>query len=171
MRRTVSLLIALAMFAAAFLPAQAAEKEKKIDKADVPQAVMDAFAKAYPKAKITGTATEKKGGERVFEIESMEGNVTRNVIYKADGTLVEIEEKIPPTALPLAVIQGIKARYPTGETVRAEKITRGDTVEFELRLKQDQDYYELTVSTAGKITNSKKLTHENEEEENEIENE
>lgn len=172
MKYGFGLLIVLAMFVAGSLsPAPAAGKEKKEAKIDVPKPVYDAFVKAYPNAKITKSGKEKLDGKRVFGIESEEGGVSRNVLYKEDGTLVEIEEKLPPTGLPLAVLQGINAKYPTGLTVRAKKVTRGKTVEYELRLKQENDYYELTVSSAGKITKTKQLTHKDEEQDNEIENE
>ncbi len=170
MKYGIGLLLVVSLIAAAaFAPAIA--KEKKDAKVDVPQAVYDAFTKAYPNAKITGSGKEKKDGKTVFEIESKDGSVTRDLLYKDDGTLVEIEEKIPPTSLPLGVLQGIKAKYPTGETVKAERISRGETTEYELRLKQDSDYYELTVSSAGKIIKTKQLTHKDEEEDTEIENE
>ncbi len=172
MKYRIGLLIMLAVFAAgSFMPAPAAGKETKKTKVDVPQAVYDAFTKAYPDAKIIGSGKEKLDGETVFGIKSKDGGVIRDVIYKEDGTLVEIDEKIPPTALPLGVLQGIKSAYPTGETVKAQRITRGKTVEYELRLKQDSDYFELTVSSAGQITKTKQLTHQDEEKDNEIENE
>ncbi len=172
MKYGIGILMVLAIFAAgSLLPTPATAKEKKQEKVDVPKPVYDAFVKAYPKAEITGSGKEKLDGKKVFEIESKDNGVSRNLFYKEDGTLVEIEEKIAPTSLPLAVLQGIKAKYPIGQTVRAKKITRGETVEYELRLKQDTDYFELTVSSAGKITKTKQLTHKDEEEDNEIENE
>lgn len=170
MRCRLCLFIALAVFAAGFLiPAPAAAKEKKESKPKVPQAVLQAFTKAYPNAEITGSGKAKRDHKRLFAIKGNDSGVVRDYLYEGDGTLVEIDQNIPPTSLPLAVLQGIMAAHPRGETVKATKVTRGDTTEFRLELKEDNDFYALTVASNGKITKSQKLTHKFEDKENEIE--
>jgi hypothetical protein len=170
MRYRLGLLIALAVFATGFLiPAPAAAKEKKESKPKVPEVVLNAFTKAYPNAEITGSGKAKRDHETLFAIQGNDSGVVRDYLYEGDGTLVEIDQKIPPTSLPLAVLQGITAAHPRGETVKATKIIRGDITEFRLELKEDSDFYALTVASNGKITKSKKLNQQFEDKENEIE--
>src|SRR2546426_12370159 len=79
-----------------------ASADQTIPRGRVPAPVLAAFAKAWPKATAREYAREVEGGQTFYEIESVEDSVTRDVLLKPDGTIVETEMQVPVSALPLA---------------------------------------------------------------------
>ena len=114
-------------------PAGEAAK-KPAPKVQLPAAITEAFQKAYPNAKVTGTAKETEGGKTVYEVESVDQGLNRDLIYNPDGTVVEIEEAMKPADLPVPVTDALKKLYPTAKITKAEKLTRGHTLQYELAL-------------------------------------
>ena len=102
--------------------------------ARLPAPILTAFEAAYPHATIKGAAEEKEDGKVVWEVESTENGLGRDLLYKPDGSVVEIEEEVPGAQLPAAVTAAVKAQYPTARIVKGEKVTRGATVFYELQL-------------------------------------
>jgi uncharacterized membrane protein YkoI len=113
---------------------QAGAKKYKIA-VQLPAPVTAAFTKAYPGAKIRGTSKETEKGKTVYEVESVENGKARDLIYSADGSVIEIEEEMNPADLPVPVTASLKKLYPTATVAVAEKQTRGATVQYELRIK------------------------------------
>ncbi len=101
----------------------------------LPAPVTAAFKQAYPKATIRGTSKETENGKTVYEVESVEHGKARDLIYGADGTVMEIEEEIGPADLPAPVIASLKKLYPTATIAVAERMTKGTAVEYELQIK------------------------------------
>jgi hypothetical protein len=101
----------------------------------LPAAITAAFKKAYPNATIRGTSKETENGKTVYEVESVDNGSARDLIYGADGQVIEIEEQMNPADLPAPVGAGVKKLYPTATIAVAEKMTRGTTVQYELQLK------------------------------------
>ena len=66
----------LAVVALALCPATVAG-DQKLEKKDVPAAVITAFEKAYPGAAVKGYGKEVEKGKTHFEIESVDGGKTR----------------------------------------------------------------------------------------------
>src|SRR5882762_4853025 len=126
---------ALIAGAVTLLSLSAVAQEKKITAKQVPAAVIAAFKSSYPKAIIRGYAQEKENGKVFYEIESREGTTQRDVLYNADGTVAEVEESIPASDLPADAQQAIKQKYPRAVIVLAEKTTAGDTVGYEVSLR------------------------------------
>ena len=86
------LLFTLLVLGLVGLPWAQEQHEQQIGRKGVPAAVLAAFEKAYPNAKIKGYSKETDNGQLVYEVECVEGAVTRDVTFTADGTLVAIEE-------------------------------------------------------------------------------
>lgn len=124
---------ALALCLGAGVTAQQAKKPAA--KGQPPAAIQQAFQTAYPNAKITKTSKETEGGKTVYEVESVDQGLNRNLIYNLDGTVVEIEEQISPADLPPPVSEALKKLYPKATITTAEKLTRGQTVQYELAIK------------------------------------
>jgi hypothetical protein len=100
----------------------------------VPAPILAAFKAAYPHATIKTAAEEKENGKVVWEVESTENGLGRDLVYTPDGTVVEIEEEVPSALLPAPVTAAVKAQYPSARIVKGEKVTRGATVTYELQL-------------------------------------
>ncbi len=109
-------------------------QESKIARKNVPSAVMEMFAKTYPKATIRQTNKEIKDGVTYFEIESKDGKTKRDILFMQDGSISEVEEMIGVKALPHAVEESLESKYPGQKVVSIEKNVKGSTTHFEILL-------------------------------------
>ena len=100
----------------------------------LPAPILAAFEAAYPHATLKSAAAEKEDGKVVWEVESTENGLGRDLLYAPDGSVLEIEEEVPSAQLPAPVTAAVKAQYPAARIVKAEKVTRGATVTYELQL-------------------------------------
>ncbi len=140
--------------------------EKKITKKDVPAAVLNAFKQSYPKAKAKGFAKETENGTTYYEVESVEGKTTRDLLYLEDGTVAEIEESVTVKDLPDAVAKAFAKESPKKHAVKIEKTTRGDVVTYDFTMGKGKS--ELVIDPSGKVLKHSQSTKANEEnEENE----
>jgi hypothetical protein len=138
----------------------------------LPAAVAAAFQKAYPLAKIKGTSMETEKGKTLYEIESVDGKINRDLLYAADGTCVEIEETVAVKDLPADVAAGLKKGFPKGTVSKAEKLVKGETVQYEMAIQVGKEKHEVVFDTKGTIVKDTKKTpnaksEKNEKEENE----
>ena len=116
----------------------------------LPPAVTAAFAKAYPKAAIDQWGAEQRDGQPVFEIESHEGTQKRDLLYTANGQLIEYEEAVTIAELPAAVRQAVSKAYPRATLQKAERVVRGDVIEYEVLIK-GATIKEVVLSAGGAI--------------------
>ena len=143
--------IILALFLASAVGASAQDKERKLTTKELPVAVLSAFQKAYPTATIKGVAEEKKDGKTYFEIESRDGKTSRDLLYEADGTVSEMEEGIALSELPEAAKSAVMAKYPKGKLIKAEKVTKGFQVSYDVEVKTGKRKLEVDVDASGKF--------------------
>jgi hypothetical protein len=122
--------------AALLAPAAFAQAVKASDPAaKLPAPILTAFRTSYPNATIKNVAKETEGGKTVWEVESIDNNLTRDIVYNPDGTIVDMEEECAIASLPAAVTDAVKAKYPKATITKAEKTTAGQRSWFELTLK------------------------------------
>ncbi|HEV7472829.1 MAG TPA: PepSY-like domain-containing protein [Pyrinomonadaceae bacterium] len=124
-------------------------QEVSLKRKQVPRAVIEAFRAAYPNATMRGFAREKENGKVYYEVESVEGQTTRDVLYKPDGTVAEIEEGIAVGELPAAASEALRAKYPGAVITKAEKITRGDVTEYEAQGKMGKKRVSMEFDANG----------------------
>lgn len=132
------------------IPAAQPGTETKITGKQLPAAVRTAFEKQYPGAKILGLTREAENGATLYEVESVQNGRNRDILYKATGEVAVVEETIPMAEVPAAVQAALKAQFPKAQTVKAEKLTTGSTVEYEFQLKGAAKK-EAKFSSAGKL--------------------
>ena len=126
-------------------------QESKLKEKDVPAPVRAAFKSAYPNATVRGYAKEKEKGKLFYEIESKDGATMRDLLYNPDGTVAEIEETIAVTELPADAQQLIKSKYPKGVVSRAEKVTEGNTIKYEVSIRNGKKRTSLAFDADGKL--------------------
>lgn len=124
-------------------------QEQKISCTAVPTAVREAFAKAFPKAKIKHCSREVEKGKTTYEIASVEGETGRDVTFHADGTLISVEETIAFGSVPEPVQRVVNERFPGGEIARAEKVMRDGTVLYEFGIKHRGKLVEIVFDPGG----------------------
>jgi len=133
--------------------AEAAEgKQAAVDLKILPEAVLSAFKTVYPNAVIKGTAKEVENGVTLFEIESLDGKVKRDLIYTADGKVSEFEEAITPADLPAPVVQTLAKEFPGYKILTVETLTKGTVKQFELQIQVKDKKIGVTIDPSGKIT-------------------
>jgi hypothetical protein len=130
--------------------ARADEEKVPLDK--VPAAVTNAVKKKFPSAKIEEATKEVEDGKTTYEIgiEQDEHDIT--VSLKEDGTILEIEKEIAVKDLPSAVTGAIAAKYPRGTLKKAEEVTKGEKVTYEvIVVPESKKAREVVLDRAGKI--------------------
>jgi uncharacterized membrane protein YkoI len=126
-------------------------QEKRLKKTDVPKVILSAFEKAYPKATVKGYGSEVENGKTSYELETVEGKTHRDILYSADGTVIEIEEGMNVSDLPEAVLATIKKEYPKGSITSAEKLTKEESSGYEVVVKHGKKKTEVRLDATGKI--------------------
>jgi uncharacterized membrane protein YkoI len=104
-------------------------------KVKLPDAVSKAFKTAYPGAVIKGTDKETENGKTVYEVESVDKGLNRDLLYAENGTVLECEEQVKEADLPAPVMAAFKQAYPKATITKAEKTTKGTVVQYDLALK------------------------------------
>jgi len=147
----LALSLILLLGAATLFVASTIAGEKKITKKDLPNAVLTAFEKTYPKAVIQGLSKEEENGKTVYEIESLDGKTRRDLLYSPDGTVAEIEEVMAANDLPEAVKATVGKEIPKGTILKAEKLTRASITEYEVVVSSGNTKHELVLDPTGKL--------------------
>jgi hypothetical protein len=126
---------------------------------------LSAFHKAYPKAEIKNVGKEIKEGVTYYEIESLDSGTRRDLLYKEDGMVFEIEENLTIDAIPANIKKALDTKYPEGEVKKAEKITRGNTIQFEVLMENQEENLEVVMDDSGKIVSQTNISDNDEENE------
>jgi len=142
----LTFVIALLICATVVAGAQGEQKNKT---KGLPAAVTAAFQKAYLNAKIKGTSKEVENGKTLYEVESVDGKINRDLLYNADGTCAEIEETVPVKALPIDVADALKKGFPNGKVMKSEKLTKGETIQYELIIQSGKEKHEVVFDAKG----------------------
>jgi len=131
-------------------------QEQSIKRKDVPKTILAAFEKTYPKAKIKGYAKEVEEGKTVYEVESVEGTVHRDITYVADGSIVSIEESLPVNKLPDVIRSAAEKQYPKSKISSCEKVTKGTIMQYELVVTTGKQKHELVLNPDGTVAKTEK---------------
>ena len=129
--------------------------------AKLPKAVLTAFEKAYPNAKVLTSTSENENGKTLYEIESLDEGRRRDLLYLADGTVWACEETIDPTTLPAPVKIAIDHQYEGWKIEKAEKATLGKSEAYELVLSKGKERTSLVLAPDGTVRKTGKQTKQN----------
>lgn len=124
--------------------------QAKPPKPTLPQAVANAFHQAYPSATVLSWSRERDKGKTVYEVESRDGTTRRDLLYSPTGETLEIEETLPAASLPAPVQAALKSGFPNATVARAEQVTRGSVVTYELAIKVGGKSRSLAFDPNGK---------------------
>ncbi len=151
-------LITAALMTLPMILGQANAGGKELSKSQVPQAVIDAFEKAFPNAKPSEFETETFEGRAVYEVEYKENGKEYELLYSADGILVQTEEEIDVKSLPEPVAQAVNKAYPEATIKEAEKLMKpdGTLTGYEVEIKTEGKKIGLELDVNGKILRTEK---------------
>ena len=145
--------IPVLLFAALSLEAMLSgqEKEKKIQRTDLPAPVEKTVAAQSQGATIKGFSEEKENGQTYYEAEMMVSGHSKDVLIDRNGSVVEIEEQVAFDSLPAAVKQGLESKAGQGKIVKVESLTKHDKlVAYEAKVQADGKKREIEVGPDGK---------------------
>lgn len=132
-------------------------QETEIKRKDVPPVVLSAFGKAYSGAKVLEWEKEIHGGKLFYEAETVDGKVSRNILYSPDGSVAQVEQKIAVGDIPPAVVEAVKRKYPNASIHNAHKVTHADVVEYGLSLNGGEKK-KVVVNADGTIASTEGKT-------------
>ena len=144
---TGTVLIAMVLFSIG--SQQVLAKEQKIACTATPQAAQDSFKAAFPNATIKNCVKDSDNGKVEYEFSSDEGKTHRDVSFDGDGKLMVSEETIAVGDIPEPVHAAVNKKYPGDTVTSAEKVTRADSVRFELRVKHKGKRVEAVFDPDG----------------------
>lgn len=143
----------IVLSAAVFSSATFAANDKELPKDQVPQAVLEAFQKAYPAAKGAKYSQETEDGKTRYEVEFTNKGNEVEATYEADGSLYETEMKILNSELPEKFVNAIKKAHPDATIKEVEMIIGPDEKlsGFEVEIKVGNKEFELHLDSGANI--------------------
>lgn len=117
-----------------------------INKTVVPQSVIDAFNKKYPKAIDVEWEKDKLNYEVEFEL----GDIEYEATFNEDGTWLETETEISEKDLPEKIASAFKAAYPKVKIKGIEKVETPKSTFYEIEYKKGMKKKEAFFDSEGK---------------------
>ncbi len=148
----------VAAFAFVAMAAVSFADEKKLEKGDVPKAVLDAVSKKYPKAVMKEFSKETEDEKTTYEVGIEDGKRKIDVECDEKGKILCEEETIDKDALPDKVKKGFAdSKYGSWEVKKTEKIVKeekNDDPSYELVVvtKEGDKKFEIVFDKSGKLT-------------------
>ena len=115
--------------------------EEKTALKDVPQSVIDAVKKRFPKGELTEGAKEEEDGKTFYEVSVKQAGKNIDVSLTPEGVITMIEKQMDSKDLPKVVSSGVEKKYPKPKYEIAEEVTVVQDG------KEKLSYYEVLVST------------------------
>src|ERR1700680_564151 len=84
--------------------------ESKIKMEDLPPAVQKAAREQAKNATLVGLSKEVEGGRTLYEVETKVNGKTRDLLLDQNGSVVEIEEEVDLSSLPVAAKEAIQQK-------------------------------------------------------------
>jgi hypothetical protein len=127
------------------------EHEKKIRRADLPQAVEKTVATESQGATVKGFSEEKENGQTYYEAEMIVSGHSKDVLIDKDGAIVEVEEQVAFDSLPADVKSGLESKVGSGKILKVESLIKhGKLVAYEAKVEANGKKKEIQVGPDGK---------------------
>lgn len=141
----LAVVVAAGLALALLTRATRADEEKvAIDK--LPKAVVKAIKARWADAELVGAEKEKEEGKVVYDVSVKVNGQKMDVDVSPEGEVLGYEKPIELTALPKAVADTVKGKYPEGTPKKAEEVYKINDG------KETFDGYEVAVQTKdGKL--------------------
>jgi uncharacterized membrane protein YkoI len=142
--------IAIALSAPSSLPVQAPAPKPAphVDLSKYPAAVRATIEAETKNATLKGVSKENEKGKTQYEVETLVGGKSRDLLVDPSGKVIEVEEEIPLESAPAAVQDALKAR---GTVLKLERVDRDGATTYEASVKgKSGKKSEVTVDAQGK---------------------
>ena len=144
-------LISAGLLAASLLSADKIVTD--IELKDLPAAVHDAASKRTPAGGVLRSfEREVINGETFYEVKmSLPNKGSREILFRPDGSIFEVEEPSTLSAVPPAARAAIQNAAKSGELVKVDLITRGSLVLYEGEIQKDGRKRSVRFDSAGRL--------------------
>ena len=120
--------------------------ERKVQLKNLPPAVQKAIQEQTKGATVIGYVEEREDGKVSYEAETKVNGRTRDLLFDAAGTLIEVEEEVAPDTLPAAVQTALSTR---GKVLKVEAVTKGSVVTYEAEVEKNGKKSEVVMDARG----------------------
>ena len=149
--RCMKMVAVVSVLLPALATARQQEREKKIQRADLPQAVANTVIEQSNGATIKGFSQEQENGQTFYEAELTVNGHSKDVLMDRNGSVVEVEEWVSMESLPSAVRTGLQNKARDGKIVKVESLTKkGKLVAFEAKVLSNGKQSEVQVGPDGR---------------------
>jgi hypothetical protein len=101
----------------------------------LPATVRSAIRDKWPRAAVRGFRIAHRDGALVYEIASEDRGRRRDLVYGADGRLLEYAEAIGADSLPGPVRAALRRDAEGGDIILARRVVRGASRSYEIELR------------------------------------
>jgi hypothetical protein len=128
----------------------AAQAEARVPCKTLPAAVLHQAKVEVGDATIRGCVKDKEDGKLTYEVETLKDGRSRDILFDASGTVLEVEQEVAAGSLPPAVSDAI-ARAANGSKVgKVESVTRGGVIaSYETTIMKKGRRQEIAFSPQG----------------------
>jgi hypothetical protein len=91
-------------------------------------------------ATIRGCVKDKENGKLTYEVETLKGGKSTDILLDDSGSVLELEQQVEVASLPPAVSDAIAKAANGGKVGKVESVTRGGAIAS----------YETTITTKGR---------------------
>jgi hypothetical protein len=128
----------------------AAQAEARVPCKTLPAAVLHQAKVEAGDATIRGCVKDKEDGKLTYEVETLKDGRSRDILFDASGTVLEVEQEVAAGSLPPAVSDAI-ARAANGSKLgKVESVTRGGVIaSYETTIMKKGRRQEIAFSPQG----------------------
>jgi hypothetical protein len=141
-------------FAGTLLVLPALTQGKKLQRSDLPAAVLKTADEQSKGATVKGYSSEVEDGKLTYEVQLSINGHGRDVAIDANGVVLEVEDTVDLGSLPAAVQDGLKKKAGSGKILKVESLTKkGKLVAYEAVVQTGTKKKEIQVGPDGKSLN------------------
>ena len=118
----------------------AASAETHVPCNTLPAAVLRQAKIEAQDATVRGCVKDKENGKLTYEVETLKGGKSRDILLDDSGSVLELEQQVETSSLPPAVSEAIAKAAHGGKVGKVESVTRGGAIAS----------YETTITTKGR---------------------
>ncbi len=122
--------------------AQALDKEQRIQKSEMPEAVQAAADRESAGATVKEYAKGVEKGQAVYAMDVVAAGHAKEILIGGDGNVVSVREEVPFTQLPPEIQSGLKQQAGSGRIDRVVAISKNTAIMG----------YEARVAARGKTS-------------------
>jgi uncharacterized membrane protein YkoI len=132
--------------------------EERIKSEDLPEAVVKALRKEFPKAEITGAEKGEEDGKLIYEVSIKDEKHNIDVTLDPHGKVTSLEKSLPPGERPKALVDSLNAKYPHATVKLVEEVwENGKLTGYEATIvTADKKSKEVDFDPRGKLVEDKK---------------